>query len=189
MMIINLKSFILLILISILILSCEPESHVRTYRLSKKVEKSQDNLEKGAKEDFKLGWEKPAIWDKVDGHSMRLASFSAPFKNGNADISITSFSGESGGVVSNVNRWLNQIDLDNMSENSINEIAEKKSGNLGDFLYFKLVNESNAQSAILAAIYQLENRTVFVKLSSTLIGSEEIESDFISFCKSIYIVQ
>ena len=92
-------------------------------------------------------------------------------------------------MVSNVNRWLNQIDLDNMSENSINEIAVKKSGNLGDFLYFKLVNESNLQSAILAAIYQLENRTVFVKLSATLTGSEDIEPDFISFCKSIYRVK
>ena len=171
----------------IIFVSCDSENHIRTYRLPKpenklNIEKSEgDNINK-----FDIGWEKPNQWKEVAGHSMRLASFIAPFSSGEGDVSVTTFAGESGGIGPNVNRWLGQIGLANLSDAEIEKMAINKDGNLGQYSYFKLINSQNPSSAILAAIYSLNQRTVFVKLSSTFVGINELEQDFKNFCSSIY---
>ena len=181
--------FIFAATIFLTLLSCENDSHVRVYRLPKKSEVIQQATIPKTIEDFQLSWEKPLLWLEVSGHTMRLASFSAPFKQGNADVSITSFPGKSGGVTSNVNRWLNQIGLGNMTDRQINDLKLEKSGNLGTYSYFKLLNHANAELAILAAIYHTEGRTVFLKLSASLDGAEELESEFLEFCESIALLK
>ena len=164
--------------------SCEKDKHVRTYRLPKINSKSiteevQPNVE------FSVTWEKPESWIQVDGHSMRLASFNTPFSQGSGDVSVTTFGGSSGGITLNVNRWLGQIGLESMSDTSIDAISVKKSGFLGEFSYFKLLNDKDQTTAILASIFQLKDRTVFVKLSSSAIGVNETENDFLKFCNSL----
>ena len=181
--------FILVATIFLALLSCENDNHVRVYRLPKKSEAIKQVSSPETVEDFKLSWEKPPLWLEVSGHTMRLASFSAPFKRGNADVSITSFAGESGGLTSNVNRWLNQIGLGKMTDSQINDLKLEKPGNLGTFSYFKLLNQSDIKVAILAAIYQTESRTVFLKLSATLDGAEELEAEFLEFCESIALLK
>ena len=116
---------------------------------------------------------------------MRLASFNAPHPKGIGDVSITTFGGSSGGIGPNVNRWLGQIGLEAMSDSDIRSISIQKVGLLGKYSYFRLINNADETTAILASIFQLESRSVFVKLSSTLMGLKEIESDFILFCNSI----
>ena len=116
---------------------------------------------------------------------MRLASFNTPFSEGSGDVSVTTFGGSSGGITLNVNRWLGQIGLQSMSDSGIDAISVKKSGFLGEFSYFKLLNDKDQTTAILASIFQLKDRTVFVKLSSSVNGVNEIENDFIKFCNSL----
>ena len=167
--------------------SCDSENHIRTYRLPKPDNKSNIEVpEANHTNKFDIGWEKPNQWKEVAGHSMRLASFIAPFSSGEGDVSITTFAGESGGIGPNVNRWLGQIGLANLSDSEIKKMAINKSGNLGQYAYFKLINSENTSAAILAAIFSLNQRTVFVKLSSTFAGINELEQDFQSFCSSIY---
>ena len=166
------------------LLSCEKDKHVRTYRLPKIdskpiTEDVQTNVE------FSVAWEKPESWIQVDGHSMRLASFNTPFSEGSGDVSVTTFGGSSGGIALNVNRWLGQIGLEPMSDSGIDAISLKKSGSLGEFSYFKLLNDKDQTIAILASIFQLKDRTVFVKLSSSATGVNEIENDFLKFCNSL----
>jgi len=169
-----------------MLLSCDADQHIRTYRLPKNViikDIATDAISQGPK----VIWEKPSEWKEVKGHSMRLASFSAPFSEGNGDVSITTFAGASGGIGPNVNRWLGQIGLGPMSDSGIEAMAIKKIGRLGEYSYFKLINDKDTSLAILASILQLEERTIFVKLSSNLIGLKEIEPDFNRFCNSIFI--
>ena len=165
-------------------MSCEKNKHVRTYRLPKVdtkpiVEEVQSSVE------FSVTWEKPESWIQVDGHSMRLASFNTPFSEGLGDVSVTTFGGSSGGITLNVNRWLSQIGLESMSDSGIDAISVKKSGLLGEFSYFKLLNDKDQTTAILASIFQLKDRTVFVKLSSSATGVNETENDFLKFCNSL----
>ena len=173
-----------LLCLLLFLMSCEKNKHVRTYRLQKIdskpiVEDVQPSVE------FSVTWEKPESWIQVDGHSMRLASFNTPFSDGSGDVSVTTFGGSSGGITSNVNRWLGQIGLESMSDSDIDAISLKKSGFLGEFFYFKLLNDKDQTAAILASIFQLKERTVFVKLSSSATGVNEIENDFLKFCNSL----
>ena len=168
----------------LLFLSCEKDKYVRTYRLPKidskpVAEEVQPDIE------FSVAWEKPEGWIQVDGHSMRLASFNTPFSEGLGDVSVTTFGGSSGGITLNVNRWLGQIGLESMSDSGIDAISIKKSGFLGEFSYFKLLNDKDQATAILASIFQLKDRTVFVKLSSSATGVNETENDFLKFCNSL----
>ena len=118
---------------------------------------------------------------------MRLASFNVPSSEGIGDLSITTFSGASGGIQANVNRWLGQIGLEPLSLVDIQKISFSRTGRLGDYQYFKLINEDQKEMAILASIFQLEARTVFVKLSINANDIIKVESDFSSFCESISI--
>ena len=49
----------------------------------------------------------------------------------------------------------------------------------------RLLNDKDQTIAILASIFQLKERTVFVKLSSSATGVNEIENDFLKFCNSL----
>ena len=176
---------VIIFCLSMIFISCNSDDHIRTYRLPKNV-MQKENSKTNIDTDFKMDWERPDQWKEVEGHSMRLASFSAPFSGGIGDVSITTFGGASGGIAPNVNRWLGQVGLDPRSPAEITEMAIKKVGKLGNYSYFKLINDGDRESAILASIFLLEDRTVFVKLSSTLMGIKEIESDFVRFCNSLF---
>jgi hypothetical protein len=57
-------------------------------------------------------WDAPDHWVVGQASSVRIASYSVSDENGNElDFSITSFPGDVGGLQSNVNRWLTQIEL------------------------------------------------------------------------------
>ena len=166
------------------LIDCEKDNYVRTYRLPKiEAKPIAEEVQQNVK--FSVTWEKPESWIQVAGHSMRLASFNTPFSEGSGDVSVTTFGGSSGGITLNVNRWLGQIGLESMSASGIDAISVKKSGFLGQFSYFKLLNDKDQTTAILASIFQLKDRTVFVKLSSSATGVNETENDFLKFCNSL----
>ncbi len=171
---------------SIFLFCCESNEHIRKYRLPKNTMEGKNKSQK-IHIEFQIGWIKPQSWKEVKGHTMRYASFNAPYVDGNADISITTFEGNSGGIVPNVNRWLGQIGIEPYSSDKILNIEEKMKSKLGEYSYFKLINEKNNETAILAAIFELKNRTIFIKLSSTIKGLRSIETEFIGFCSSIFI--
>ena len=171
--------------------SCDSESYIRTYRLPKKsndvpvqvkrnIEASKIN-EKSR--NFTLKWKKPDGWEQFDGHAMRMASFYVPHSAGKGELSITEFSGMSGGIQANINRWRGQISLPPESIESILKASSSFDSKLGDFLFFELVNEKSNQG-ILASIFELTNRTVFVKLSIDQLALVEAKEDFLTFSKS-----
>ena len=180
------KILILFLSIKIISISCDSGEHIRVYRIPKNVIQDNINLNNNSKKNIDFGWQKPTDWKEVSGHSMRLASFEAPFSNGVGDISITTFSGQSGGVGANVNRWLGQMGMNPLPHTEVEKIAINKTSNLGQYLYFRLINQLDEKLAIIASIYRLRNRTVFIKLSSSIKGVNQIEPDFIKFCSSIY---
>jgi hypothetical protein len=57
-------------------------------------------------------WEIPSTWKDGKTSSMRIASLKVDDQNGSElDISVTTFPGDVGGLLANVNRWIGQIDL------------------------------------------------------------------------------
>ncbi len=180
------------LLFLLIIVSCDSKRSIRTYRLPKKTNDSplkvkKDNpLPEVPKKDkeFILKWQKPESWEQFDGHSMRMASFYIPHSSGKGELSITEFSGMSGGLQANINRWRGQISLHPESEQSILNSSVSYKSKLGNFLFFELGNEASNQG-ILASIFELSNRTVFVKLSIEQSALVEVKKDFLTFSKSI----
>ena len=114
---------------------------------------------------------------------MRMASFYLPHSTGKGELSITEFSGMSGGIQANINRWRGQISLPPESEQSILTSSTSHKSELGNFLFFELANETSNQG-ILASIYELSNRTIFVKLSIEQSALIEVKNEFLTFSKS-----
>ncbi len=167
-------------------LSCEQDS-IRVYRIPKPKPTFGNTGIEPEKISFNLIWNKPESWQEVKGHSMRLASFKIPHERGYADLSITSFPGKSGGVAANVNRWLGQIGLEPMDSLGINKIQKNRIGKLGNYKYFKLINNDIEPSLILASIFELQGHTLFIKCSLPFHSLEKIESDFIQFCGTLFV--
>tara|TARA_B100000989_G_scaffold249332_1_gene196913 strand:+ start:1572 stop:2102 length:531 start_codon:yes stop_codon:yes gene_type:complete len=172
--------------------SCSTEDKIKTYRLPKKSIETSALVEKekvpseiiSETKKFTLQWTVPSSWEQFDGHSMRMASFYVPYSTGKGELSITEFSGMSGGIQANINRWRGQISLPPETEQSILNSSIPFKSDLGNFLFFELANKKSNQS-ILASIFELSNRTVFVKLSTEQSALVEVKKDFITFSKSI----
>ena len=115
---------------------------------------------------------------------MRLASYSIPYDGKVADVSITNFSGDGGGLLLNINRWRKQLGLEAISIEVLENNIEVKKSNLGNYKYIKIINVNNKDIAFLCSIMQIENNTIFVKLNSTIEGVQLLENEFINFCSS-----
>ena len=177
----------LVFILFLLYAGCEKDYSPRTYRLSKdpvdiskSISKSLDNTEK--KENFI--WNVPKHWIPKEKGSLRLASYKIPVLDDFADLSVTKFGGDAGGVKANVNRWRKQLNLDPQTLEEIQSNAITGTCQLGEYTVYKLINYDNSKSAFLCMILFLENSTIFVKLNSTVPALEVLEKEFKTFCSS-----
>ena len=68
---------------------------------------------------------------------MRLASYSIAYDNLFADVSVTNFSGDGGGIEQNVNRWRRQLNLEPQSIELIEKDIQNKKSDLGNYKFLK----------------------------------------------------
>tara|TARA_B100001113_G_scaffold209357_1_gene171685 strand:+ start:346 stop:921 length:576 start_codon:yes stop_codon:yes gene_type:complete len=186
-MIIFIKKSILFIYI-FLFFSCDENRYVKSFRAPKKnFGLNQQNIKPVISDSnlSGLSWDLPSTWVPSKGHSMRLASFDIPFSNGVGDLSIVSLGGESGGLLANVNRWRKQINLVPITENEILSLSTKGESKIGPYRVFKMINESNINKAILAAVLPTTGKTFYIKLTASITGVAELELVFQKFCSSI----
>ncbi|HKB56607.1 MAG TPA: hypothetical protein VKC51_03375 [Lacunisphaera sp.] len=66
-----------------------------------------------------LTWTAPAGWTAMPPRPMRKATFAVKGDGGEADLSITAFPGDTGGLLANLNRWRGQIALPPLAENQL----------------------------------------------------------------------
>ena len=186
------RSYLIFIII-LLFLSCNKDDTPRLYRIAKIKSLDTDFIKLEGEQSFnkKFTWSTPTDWleNKINKSSLRLASYAILLNNGeSADLSITKFSGNAGGVLSNVNRWRGQLDLSPQTLDIIESSSLKGKSKLGDFSIYQ-INNSNSGKAFLCMILQLPSETIFAKLSSSLLGINFLEQDFINFCNSFRLVK
>ena len=171
----------------IIFISCDSGNQTRTYKLSKQNFKKKIpiiNEEQGRNGD--LTWTKPASWTPSEGSSMRLASFSVPYKGGTGDLSVIQLGGEGGGLESNVNRWRRQLSMETISLEAIKKDINIQIGKLGEYSLIKIINDKT-NDAFVCAIVPFSEQTLFVKLSMKANYLTDIEGDFVKFCSSLNI--
>ena len=114
---------------------------------------------------------------------MRLASYEVTDKNGSKlDFSVTSFPGDVGGTLANVNRWLGQIGIDPVQEADLNKyispiVLDEKDAQL-------VVAEGETDS-LFAAILMFEDRSWFFKITGNRELAKVEKSNFLSFLESV----
>ena len=175
-----------LLYILLLFIACENDNKgPRTYKIYKNdsLDLRKENP-KILSDDFK--WSAPKSWNlKENTSSFRLASYDVPYLNSKADLSITKFPGDAGGIQANVNRWRKQLNLSELTLDQIESNAISGESNLGKYTIYKIINNKDAASAFLCMILQLKDYTIFVKLNTSIKGIELLESEFITFCSSL----
>ena len=160
------------------------------YYFSKKV---QNNLNKKERiqakssnsKQLKITWDILENWEETSGNNFALATYKINDKVFDAEISITMFPGNAGGVKNNVNRWRRQLELPELDIESINKNAEIRSNSLGKFSIYKIINDQKPETAFLCMIQSSGDNTIFIKLKSTFNGINRLKNIFYNFCFSI----
>ena len=127
-------------------------------------------------------WEVPAHWQEGRASSIRRGSFRVAHPaSGEADISVTAFPGDVGGVLANVNRWRAEVALGPVAE-----------ADLAAMLVFSQVDGRAAwwvdlkgpERRTLAATVEVEGTSGFFKMTGPSELLEGERGSFRSFVES-----
>jgi hypothetical protein len=179
----------------LLIASCEKESKIEVYRVSKApLEDSASNRSDSMPTKLAamsalnstapaIKWKTPDGWTEVPPSSMRFASFNATAPNGGkVDISIVTFPGDGGSDADNVNRWRKQIGLASIDNEEIANLVRPVS--VGDS-QFSALDMTSGGARVIAAWTRRDGRSWFFKMSGPVPALEHEKSKFFNFLQSI----
>ncbi|MBD5779716.1 hypothetical protein IEN85_09445 [Pelagicoccus sp. NFK12] len=135
----------------------------------------------------------PSGWMESAGNSIRIASYSIS-KEGYppADFSITSFPGDTGGLVANVNRWRGQIGLAPWSPEKVAAATRILKNPAGlEFKVFELKPESDAEKTvseewIRVAIMEQGGKSFFFKLKGDAVLVDLQRDEFTALLQSVH---
>lgn len=112
-----------------------------------------------------LTWTAPAHWTAKPASAMRKGSFAVKDGDAEADLSITAFPGDTGGLLANVNRWRGQISLPPLAAGELD--ANREHADIGS-LHVDIVDFAGSANGvptrIVGAIVPVGSETWFFKL-------------------------
>src|SRR6266550_2724017 len=200
------KHFIIYLgLCAALLVSCEKNSEIKVYRVSKapleeSAAQQQDamptntaapRMPGGLASRADSSVSTPPGWEPQPLSQMRQASFLVKGENGAvADISFVSLGSAAGNVLENVNRWLGQLGQPSINEQKLGEMAQRLHTSLGDVTIVDLAGlPDNADAArdgrIIAAMVTTANATLFFKMRGNADLSEAQKGDFIKWVAAV----
>ena len=163
-------------LLAALLTGCE-DREIKTYTIAKEA-KSAIELPSPAPLASKPHWTTPPTWTELPSSGMRAASFTV--KNSKVDISIVTFPGTAGGLLSNLNRWRGQLKLSVLtSETDVETISVN-----GQPTQIVELISASEDKAILGAIYLREDQSWFLKLTGDKASAAAQKETFDAFAKS-----
>jgi hypothetical protein len=105
-------------------------------------------------------WKVPEGWTKQPPGQMQVAKFSVQKDAAKAEVSVSTFPSDTGGMLANVNRWRRQLGLEAVDEAGLTPLVLGIPGVAGG----QLVDLKNDQKALLGAIIPREGTWWFYKL-------------------------
>ena len=129
-------------------------------------------------------WDAPEHWERKPATQMRVGNYSVSNEAGEAlDFSITSFPGDVGGILANVNRWLGQVGMSPTDEQGLSQYLSDR---MIDEKPAKLVLAESEEQALYAAILLHKGRSWFLKLMGDVNLAQTEKENFLglidSFC-------
>ena len=128
-----------------------------------------------------LVWQAPADWQNKPGNAMRKGSYAA----GGAEVAITAFPGDVGGVLANVNRWRGQVGLDPLDDAGLAQATQSIDSNGLHFVVADAGPASKGGQRILAALLPWQGSTWFFKLSGPDDAVEQAKPAFLAFLRTV----
>jgi hypothetical protein len=147
---------------------------------------STDNVPKDYESPLK--WSLPAGWSDTGQKSeMVIAKLSVGAGDEALECSISSFEGNGGTDLENLNRWLRQLGRDGVDAQGLANLRKNLFLGLHNFLYFDLTQDdpAPADKQFLTAILRENNRSWFFKLSGPRDPLRSQDGNFKAFLASI----
>lgn len=132
-----------------------------------------------------LVWSAPATWTPKTGSAMRKGSFSVKHDGAEADLSITAFPGDTGGLHPNLNRWRGQVGLPTASPAELDAALQHVDGQGLHFEIIDLVGTGAKPTRLLGAIAYYNGNSWFFKLTGpdSLVAGEK--PAFLAFLQTV----
>ena len=107
-----------------------------------------------------------------------------------ATLSVVSFPGEAGGLLSNVNRWRGQLQLDPMTEEALEKVVKMEYLGDHDIKWVRLSTsveslEKKRSSTFVVAIFEHAGESWFLKMVSDRRGADYFQTQFRDWVKTI----
>lgn len=112
-----------------------------------------------------LKWSAPASWTPKSGSAMRKGSYSVKHGDAEADLAITAFPGDTGGLHANLNRWRGQVGLPPASPAELDAALQHVDGQGLHFEVIDLVGTAGSPpTRLIGAITSYNGNSWFFKL-------------------------
>lgn len=122
-------------------------------------------------------WKMPAGWTEVSPGPMQQAKFSA---GGKAEVTISIFPGQAGGLLMNVNRWRGQIGLGAIDDAALSSLSQQVDSPSGKITVVDLKSDDGSKR-LIAAIAQRGSESWYFKLMGDAATVEKERAAFVKF--------
>lgn len=127
-------------------------------------------------------WSVPEGWSEAGDSPMRRGSFSATGSAGSVDIAVTSFPGDVGGLLANVNRWRRQIGVAPIGATELEHSVERLQIHGKEAVVTEI---TGSIEATLAAVFEHEGQSWFFKATGPKVSVAEQKEAFLGFLQTI----
>jgi len=133
-------------------------------------------------------WTVPAAWTSEPPSAMLLARFTASENAAKADITVSSFPGDVGGLLANVNRWRRQISLPPLDDAGLAAAVTALNTAAGPASEVDITGtdpKTGQPAQLVGVILPLNGQSWFYKLlgDATVVGHQK--ADFLQFVQSV----
>ena len=131
-------------------------------------------------------WTVPAGWKEEPPTQMLVAKFSAADKDAKADITVSAFPGDVGGLAANVNRWRRQIGLPPLADDAIPQEVKQLDPTPGKLMLVDFTGtdpKNNQPTRLVGLIVPQASQTWFYKLIGDAAAVGAQKEPLIQFAK------
>ncbi len=131
-------------------------------------------------------WEVPSGWQELPATQMLLAKFQIAAAGGKAEITVSRFPGDVGGVPANVNRWRSQIGLSPLPLDEAARLAGPLDVPGGKAMLVDISGDKSGQKIrLIGVIVPRDGQTWFYKLLGDDAVAEREKAAFLKFVQTV----
>ena len=138
-------------------------------------------------------WTVPPGWREVDGGQFLVAKFVVPGENNSqAAVNVSMSAGDGGGLTGNVNRWRQQLGLNQLTESAVNELVTRIDAGPAKASFVDMTGadpRTGDKARVIAAVIPQGSRTWFYKLMGPIPTVNGEKDSFLKFVQTSQLPQ